>query len=509
MKKWNRLYETLKLPIRVMFFGFLLIAIGSLILNENVNIFYTFTNHFILSFAKLSIYTGRAIISMMPLIFIVNLVAKKANSGTPMILALVGYVTYMVVTMIFAQNMNLPSQAYVNNLGISFSVGNINYYPLQTGFVGSFIVAYIARYAFIRSRNRSSYSILGFINKDSAALIYVVILCGVMGFLTTLLYPLFIGAIQEVILYVSKDLSDPLRMSLYGIADRVMSILGMGGFIREPFWYGAQGGSYMTVAGQTILGDVNIWKFYQDSALSYSGCGRFITPYYVINMFVVPAIYLGMFTSMSDRKEKRRCFLFLFGAVVLSICAGNPLPLELVMLFTSPLLLIFYLIVVMIIFYVLPHYGAFLGFAYSGPTNFALPGSFPDYIIQLRNPELFDTVVKIFIVGMIAFVICFIITRIYYRHLAYNLSNSNKTHLLVDSICSAVGGVDNVKKAASGIFKVNLYLNDLESVSFNALSKLGAVRIAETKDGISMEFGSSSIIIARSINSQIEKLKRQ
>lgn len=509
MKRWTLIYENLKLPIRITYFGFVMIAIGSLILNENVNIFYTFTSPFILSLANLLLQIGQTVIKALPLFFLSNLVAKKANSGVPITMAVIGYLTFLVVTMLFSTNSTMSNLAYANNIGISFSSGNVTYYPLHTGLLGAFLVAFVTRYSYIRSRNRSNSSFLGFVNKDTAAIIYNILLCGLLGFLVTLVYPFCYAIVQDVIVYVARDLSDPIRIGIYGVADRVMSIFGLGDMIREPFWYSGQGGSYITLSGQNVVGDVNIWRFMQEANATYAGCGRFITPYYAINFFVIPAIYLGMFFSISDKKEKKRSILFFVLAIVISVLYGNPLPLELLLLFTSPLLLCFYLFVVLVLFYIFSSLNIFLGFIYSGSTIVAMPGSFPDYIIQLRDPILFDSVLGIFIVGVIAFVICFIATKLYYGKFAYNLLNTNKVNDLIENLSLSVGGLDNITQATCGLFRVKLELANLEAVSFAKLSKLGASRITEIKEGLMIEFGSSSPVIAKALNKEIQRFKRE
>lgn len=508
MKRWTLLYENCKLPIRIAFFGFILIALGSFILNDSVNVFYTFTNPILLQAANLLLYIGQTIITILPLFFLTNLVAKKANSGVPMVMAIAGYIAFVVVTMIFG-NSSFSSTAYVSNIGISYTGTNGTQYPLNTGLIGAFLVAFTTRYSYIRSRNPSSYSLFGFMNRDTVAIIYNIFLCIILGFIVVFLYPICYAMLQDLISYIARDLADPIRIGVYGAADRIMSMLGVGDMIREPFWYGSQGGSYMTLSGQTILGDVNIWNFMQEASASYVGCGRFITPYYVINIFIVPAIYLGMFFSMTDKRDKKRSIAILICLSTISIIFGNPLPLELLLLFTSPLLLALYLLVVMIVFGLLSFLGVFLGFSYSGSTAVAMPGAFPDYIIQLRNPLLFDSIITILIVGVVAFIICFILTKLYYGHLAYNLLNTNKTSNLIKNIDAAIGGLDNITSATSGIFKLNLYLKDLEAVSFNELLKLGANRITETREGLSIEFGSSSTVIAKAITKEIAKSKRQ
>ena len=508
MKRWTVLYETCKLPIRVCFFVFIFIALGSLVLSDSVNIFYTITNPWALAFARFLLLIGQTVILNLPLVFIVNLVAKKANSGTPLIMALLGYITYAVVTMLFSTNLNLPAMAYKSTLGISYTASGVTHYPLHTGLIGAFIVAFATRFTFIASRNRSAYSFFGFLNKDTVGILYNILLCALLGILSAMVYPLCFGMVQEFIDYVARDLNDPLRIGMYGVADRVMSILGLGDLIREPFWFGSQGGSYLTIAGQTIVGDVNIWDFIQEAGSSYLGCGRFITPYYIINIFAIPAIYIGMFISMTDKHEKSHMLFLLTTAILFSILFGNPLPLELLLLFTSPLLLILYLLVVMILFGLLSYLGLFLGFSYTGSTLVAMPGSFPDYIIQLRNPLLFDTISYLFIIGIVVFAVCLLMSRLYFRYMAYNLLGTGKTKATVDMLAHAVGGLENIQKASSGLFRLILVLNDLEAVSFKELAQSGASRITETKDGVIIDFGSSSTVIARAITREIAKLQR-
>ena len=185
------LYENCKMPLRTAFFGFMLMAFGFLIKNENVNIFYTFTNTYLLMFADGCALLGQTIVSNLPLIFMIYLVCKKANSGIPILLALVGYFSFLITMTLFVQQ-NLSSIAYTTNSGINAMI-NINgnaKYPLETGMIGAFVVAFITRFSYIRSRHRSSHSLLGFLHKDSAALIYNVVLCTAAGMLCSYVGPL-------------------------------------------------------------------------------------------------------------------------------------------------------------------------------------------------------------------------------------------------------------------------------------------------------------------------------
>lgn len=506
MKKIMYFYENYKMPLRIVYFGFLLIAFGFLIQNENVNIFYTFTNSFLLMFSNGCLLLGKALVINFPLIFMLYAVCKKANSGIPIALAMMGYFTFLITTLIFAPQ-NLSSYAYATNSGINSVVNfsSLTKYPLETGLIGSFVVAYITRFSFIRSRHRTSHSLLGFLHKDLAAMIYNTVLCSLAGILASYLFPIAYNLLSSAITYISKDLNDPSRLFIYGLLDRVLSILGLGNFIRNPFWNTALGGSYQTLTGQAIVGDVNIWKYVKDSVTTYLGCGRFITPYYVINMFMAPCVYIGIYCSITDKKEKRTLIFPFIGVTILSIICGNPLPLELWMLFTCPVLLLAFILLEGSLFALLTKQGIYLGSSISASdTITGMPGSFPDFIINIRSVMHYDAIVQIAIIGLIFGLICLFITILYFRHLTFNIISQSKDKKFVEEIVEAIGGYSNIKEVGSGLYRVNFTLYDNESIDFEELSSLSLCKTSETRDGVSIQLGSSSYIIAKMINKSLD-----
>ena len=99
MKRWNMLYDNCRLPIRIIFVAFVFLAIGYLIQNDNLNVFYTINNSYVLLLGQILYRIGHFLVINMPLIFMINLVAKRANSGMPALLAIIGYATFLVTTM--------------------------------------------------------------------------------------------------------------------------------------------------------------------------------------------------------------------------------------------------------------------------------------------------------------------------------------------------------------------------------------------------------------------------
>ncbi|MBQ1567829.1 MAG: hypothetical protein IIZ80_08085 [Erysipelotrichaceae bacterium] len=506
MKKIMNLYESCKTPIRVAYVGFLLISFGFLIQNESVNVFYTFRSNIILFLAELSLRIGELIIMNLPIIFMLNIVCKRANNASPVVMALVGYFTFVVTTMLFA-NQSMNSLAYSSGYGIN-SVFNIpagTRMPLETGMIGCFLVAYSTRVAFILSRHRSNFSITNIFSKDTAGIIYNFIFCFILGIVVSYVYPFFFSYLQRGIRFISADLMDPLRIGAYSVVDRLLSIVGLNNIIRYPFWYTSAGGSYSnSLTGQSVLGDVNIWAYLKNSNASFVGAGRFITPFYIINMFMIPAFFLGTLFSMSDIRQRKGFSVIFICGIILSIIAGNPLPSELLMLTTSPFLLVAYLVLIGLISGTLVNFEAFLGFSSKiTNTTIAMPGSFADFIINIRNASLFSSIRIILIVGIIAFAAMFALTMFYYRFIAFDFTNSGTGKETVKNLIAAAGGKENITNAGSGLFTLNIDIRDPEKISIEKIHEIGIRKVVETRHGLSFELGTSSYGAARAINREI------
>lgn len=507
MKHIMKAYESCKIAITVTYFGFVLIAIGFFITNPSFNLFYTVKSNTVLFIAELFLKIGELIILNLPLIFMLNYVCKKANNASVIVMALIGYFTFLTTTMLFSPQ-SLGKLAYVNSYGINsvFNMSLGNRYPLETGMIGSLLIGLLTRFSFVLSRHRSSFSITNIFSQEIAGIIYNISFCFILGVIVSYAIPFAYNFLQMIINIISEDLLDPFRIALYSITDRIMSIAGLGNMIRYPFWYTSLGGSFSnSLTGQSILGDVNIWSYVKDANSSYLGAGRFITVYYVINMFVIPGLYLGALLSMSDKKQRlSSIFTFTLG-IILSIVAGNPLPVEILMLFTAPSLLIIYLIIVGIVSGLLVNFEAFLGFSSNiSNTIVAMPGSFADYIINLRNPELNSTLSTIAYIGVIALIITTLLTLFYYRYLAFNFVDTGKGNILVNDIVEAVGGINNIKSAGSGLLSLNLILDNPEAIDFDMVQEFNAIKIMETRQGISFELGTSANGIARKINTLLK-----
>lgn len=507
MKKFLNIYRTFKMPIKASIFGFVLIAIGFLIKNENVNLFYTFRNPIVLFLGELSYKIGELIVMNLPLIFMIAGVSKKANNTSVIITAFVGYFTFLVTMMLFGTQ-TLSSQAYTSSTGINsiFNIPSGVRLPFETGLLGSLAVAYVTRISFILSRYRGRGSILHLFSKDSMGMALNIVFCFLLGLIVSYVYPYAFSGITNITNFIADDLSDPQRIGLFAALDRFLSVLGLGNIIKYPFWYTSLGGSYLnTSTGQVILGDVNIWTTIKNVSTGFVGAGRFTTYYYVVNIFIVPAVYVGMLMMMTDKKD-RRSLLVLYGlGIILSILAGNPLLIEMVMIATSPVLFVMYLVIVALSASALSYLGAYIGFSpITSNITISTPGSLADLLVNIRNANLNQTVMTILYIGLLAFVITLITVMLFYRFFAYDFSETGNLKNTVEDIIDAIGGKENIKETTYGLFKIHLVINNHEIISYDKLRNLDVGTISESKTGLSIECGVAGYRISRLINKTIK-----
>ena len=136
-------------------------------------------------------------------------------------------------------------------------------------------------------------------------------------------------------------------------------------------------------------------------------------------------------------------------------------------------------------------------------TTVAMPGSFPDFIVNARNSNLSPTLWAIVIVGLISLIVMFLFTFIYYRFIAFDFANTGRGNSTVAKLIESVGGKGNIIKAESGLLRLNVYLRNPEAISIEKVQEVGPKRVSETKDGIYFEFGTSSYSIAKRINKSL------
>ena len=510
--KWHSLFELLIFPIGVLMVATVMIGLSNLITSPTFAMFYSIKNDLVIVLAEAVSRVGTFLIVNFPLIFLLRIVTKKKGSATTIISALAGYVTYVVFTMYFARS-DLGSSAYSSILGISTTSTHLTsgtHYPLQTGILATILIALITLNSFGVSKNRGEYGLFSFISKDTWCVVRTIILSGIVGIAVAYLWPYALDGINNVLSFISQDTTNPINLVIYGITDRLLAVCNLSTIIRSPFWYGTSGGSWVSMAGANITGDVNIWTNQLAIGQFTNMSGRFITPYYVLNIFAIPAMMWAFFTTQTDRLEKSRMFLFYLFATLISLFCGTILPVEIVLLTLCPLLFLFHVTCTGIMFGVFQAMHVSLGFNYTGQSTMAVnPGTLLELIQYSQNAQLQQSVMKVVIVGLIFGVIYFLMTKLYFGSLALDLFRTGQKDRIIQETIAAVGGIANIKFVHSSINRLVVSLYDPTLLDLSKLNELGSVRVYETKAGYAICFGSASTMIRKGISKEIREYIRQ
>ncbi len=487
----------------------ILCGIGNLIVNPSYGIC-TFVSHDVLKMTGQIIQrVGTFLISNFPLVFLINAVIKKGSSGITVISALFGYVSFLVTTMVLAPS-NLTTNAYSSIFGLSFTTSyafssSVTKYPLQTGFVGVLIVTFITLFMFGISKKKNEYGFFSFISKEMFCVIGTVVLSVLCGAAVSFLWPMFISFIQRIVNFIATDTTNPVNMALYGI----MNMLNLSALIRQPFWYTIQGGSWMSLTGASVTGDVNIWTSQIASSSVTSISGRFITPYYVLNIFAVPGMLLALYSLCTEPVTKHRYTGALIAGTLVSLLCGTLLPLEMMLLLLCPVLLLMHLGLTGILFAVLQSLHIYLGYNCSSTLILsALPGTLPEFLSYISSPSLRPTLLMILIAGIITAAIYFLVTRLYFTKLSVDLFRTGDLERCVAAVIKGVGGLDNIRVTQASFDSLTISLYDPTKLRPSRFRSLGVFRIYDTRSGFRINLGAGSIMVKNEIEKQIRSTVR-
>lgn len=515
MRNWHSLFDLLKLPIQLVFIGIIFVGTGNLLANHIFGLANVVDSEVIVVIAEMIARIGQFLIVNFPVIFLIRLTTRRGGNAASIASAISGYIAFLVATIYFARR-DLPSNAYSGILGISVSnstvssLVNTTNLPLQTGLLGVALVAIITLWAFNSSKSRNRYSIFPTISKEIDCFIRTVFFSILLGVGISFIWPYFISFVQRLVHFIEVDVTNPINMGLYGMAERVFCTFNLPALIRQPFWYGSSGGTWMTISGLSVSGDVSIWSS-QLMANSITGLtGHFITPHYILNMFAIPGMIWAMYSVYSNKEERRKRRLFFIFATVVSLVSGTLLPLELMLLFLAPILYFIHIALTGVIYIVCQALNVNLGFySTNSYVSIAMPGTIFEYINYMRYPSLIRSVVAVAILGAIFFVVYFFVTKFYFNRLSLDVFKTGYKEALIKEIIKATGGIENIKAVDSGVYDLTVGVHDASKFDAARIKKLGTLSIYENKAGFMISLGASSKMIKDGIEKEMRETRRE
>ncbi len=502
MRRWHSFLEIVQFPLITLLISTILMGIGGLITNPNLATLVTINHRTVIVIAELLRYFGGMMIAYFPLLILIKALSKRFDDSVPVYLGIIGYILFHISTMFFAPS-NLPEYAYSNIMGIQVNLTQITLegtgvrYPLLVGILGSIIIINITRYVYRRSRGLTGYGILTFIDKDTWAAMTIMVFSTIAGVIVSYLWPYFIAFLLSIYRFIAMDITNPINLLIYGISDRLLSVVGLARLIRTPFWFTELGGAWMDSLGNNYVGDVAIWTAQRARGIVSLGFGRLITPYYVLNIFAIPAFLIATYQTFTDKLVKRKYRLFVVIAIVLSILFGTLLPIEIFMVIVTPLLYFIHVLFSGILFALFEGLNVSIGYTFSGLEAVATPANIVDLLIFLRNPQMQRSLMMVLSVGVFTWIFYYFMTLTYFRKLAIDVLNIDEKHTKCDAISEAIGGIDNIRMVHSTPVRLTVLPYDKSKVDFTRTHITGLNKIVESRAGYAFSFGASSYMLRK------------
>lgn len=512
MSKWHGLLEYFQFPLKVLFFATILLGVGSSIINPNISFLWNIDNSIVQLISEMMRYSGGFLIQMFPLFVFIKLLTRKFEDSVPVF---IGFVSFLIINVVvlFLENTNAIPYFYGNLMGIQMNFdadsifGEITRIPYNTGILTLVIAYYITVRCYLKSRHYTMHGVLSFIDHDSWAMILCFLLSIGFGVVIAYGWPFVITMINTLFEYISRDILNPMNMFFYGLIDRLSLMFGTSNITREAFWLSELGGTATDNFGVLYNGDVNTWFALQNLNIVTTNAGHLITPYYVINIFLIPSFLIAYYSMVSNSKDRHRYLLFFLIAILLSVFCGNAFPMEIFMLILSPLLYVLYLVIVALSFACFQIMGVSIGYTLSGSLMVANPGSILDVFQFFRNPDMMYTLSVVGGFGILSAVIFFFATRSYFRKYAIGLFSLSDRKLVTQRVIESLGGIKNITQVQSTPDKLTVGLIHRERVDFDALREEGAYTILESKEGYLIRLSNLSTIVAKEIKKSLKQLE--
>ncbi len=496
--KWYRIIDSIKFSLGMLFIGFILMRIGSIVTKGEV----------ISLIISLCGYSGKLLVDLFPFILAINYIGKTHHDVIPVIATMLSYILLNIVTMFLAKT-SFNVNYYKAVFGLSYETvtaanNPLIKSPLNLGIIASILVIIIIRIAYKISRKRYNYGMFSFIDNDVWFFLITILLTLAVGAIVSHEYGHLVMILNNVMNWISNNNLNPAVMFVYGLIRQFLNAIGMEEIITNNFLFGNLGGSWITPAEVTILGDVNIWiEQYKINAVSI-GTGRYISASYIINIFAIPSLIIAYYLNVSDKIERNRALGLVILAIVASLFGAATLPMELVLMFTAPVLLGIHIIICALVHLACGLTNTFLGCGAFGNAKYLATGNIYELIKYSTDVNLQPTVKRILIIGAIVFVVYQLVVYIFYRFFALYFLEGEKQIIEVKQYIENLGGISNIKKITSSATSIIVVLYDKEKINVQNIIDGKAYKVVERYYGYIIHYGPGSAALSKKIIKEIE-----
>ena len=281
---------------------------------------------------------------------------------------------------------------------------------LQMGIFGGIVAGLMT--AGIHSRyckmklysNMNSLSVAEFFKLSKLPALLTVICAIFTGVVSYIVWPLVQMGVANLGFFIKN--TGYVGTFLFGVIERILMPFGLQNVFSLPLMYTKTGGE-MIARGTSIQGFQNMFLHHLTDpatkrfSVNYT---RFMTGKYLFMMFGLPAASLAMYNAASKDRKKFIAGL-LFSVALASFLVGFTEPLELLLLFTAPLLYLIHIILAGLSFVTMHIMNAATGVSFSGGlADYYLFG-----VLQGQAKTGFTAIIPL---GIAYFIIYYLLFRI-------------------------------------------------------------------------------------------------
>ncbi|MGG1551381.1 PTS transporter subunit EIIC [Paenibacillus ferrarius] len=473
MYMFQKMGRSLMIPIAVLPAASILLRIGKM----------TFDNSFLTHVAQIFELGGSAIFDNLPFLFAIGVaIGLTSGDGIAALAAAVGYLVF-------------------NNVLQHFQLGPNSRDQLDTGVLGGMLVGMLTALFFNKFQHIRMPSALGFFGGKRFVPIITSVVMVVLGVIMGFIWPPLQSGISTIGMWITQN--GNIGVFIYGIMNRLLIPTGLHHVINNIAWF--QIGDFVTPTGKLVHGDIS--RFFAGDPTA----GMFMTGFYPVFMFGLPAAALALVRASSASTRKIMAPVMLSAALV-SFLTGITEPIEFAFMFVAPGLYVIHAILTGCSMLVMNMLQVKMGFGFSA--------GFIDFVLNWHSAA---KPLWIVVIGLIYFTLYYATFRTYMHVFPLKLSKEeneaaqeerDEAHVAPPAesrphtILRHIGGPANIVSIDACITRLRLLVKEDQLVKDQELKELGAIGVIRLgKGNVHVVFGTESEQIRESIKPMLQGTK--
>lgn len=466
----QKIGKSLMLPVAALPAAALLLRFGNIdyVKDFGFGQFGEFLNHYIAPFLAAG---GSAIFDNLPLIFAIGVAIGMVGDA---VATLAAVIAYLVLTNVLGKIPTVFTGLVDKDT------------TLNMGVLGGIIAGLVASYFYNKYHDIKLPDWLGFFGGKR----FVPIITSFAMVIVALILGLIWGPVQSWLDTFGRWIVDlgGIGAFIFMTANRLLIPFGLHHVLNAIAWF--QIGDYTDAAGNVVHGDLH--RFFAGDPTA----GMFMTGFFPIMMFALPAAAFAIIHSAKPEKRKLISSIFI-GSALASFLTGITEPLEFAFMFVAPVLYVIHAVLTGISAWLVVELGIHHGFGFSaGFLDFAI-----NYPLSTKGWMIIP-------IGLVYAVVYYVLFRIVIVKLNLKTPGREDDEPAEEGgkdgspaagddkagqVLAALGGSGNIESIDACITRLRLIVKDEKAVNDAELKRLGAAGVMRLgKGAVQAIFGTQS-----------------